>query len=86
MQKLGPFLDLLFYFDPKKLFDNDTGVKVTSIYPGNLCLCVSIYIYVLQCRRKIHDTSCNGSPKSYKSKAICWWQSGAISSFTFLSH
>jgi hypothetical protein len=45
MQKLGPFLNLLFYFDPKKLFDNNKGMKVTSIYPGNLCLCVCVCTY-----------------------------------------
>jgi hypothetical protein len=87
MQKLGPFLDLLFYFDPKKLFNNNnTSKKVTSIYPGNLCLCVCVYIHTLQWWRKIHDTSYVGSPTSYKSRATCCWQSGAISSFTFLSH
>jgi len=46
IQKLGPFLDLLFYFDPKKLFDNNTGMKVTSIYPGNMCLCVCVCVCV----------------------------------------
>ena len=46
MQKLGPFLDLLFYFNPKKLFDNNTGRKVTIIYPGNMCFCVCFYIYI----------------------------------------
>jgi len=57
MQKLGPFLDLFFYFNPKKLFDNNTGRKVTIIYPGNMCFCVFfyIYIYIRQCWRKIHD-------------------------------
>jgi hypothetical protein len=49
MQKLGPFLDLLFYFDPKKLFGNNTAVKVTSIcisrQPVLVCVCIYTYIH-----------------------------------------
>lgn len=44
MQKLRPFLDLLFYFDPKNLFNNNRyeGHKHIS---GNLCLCVCVCKY-----------------------------------------
>jgi hypothetical protein len=36
-KKSGSFLDLLFYFDPKKLSDNISGMKVTDVYhQGNL--------------------------------------------------
>jgi hypothetical protein len=50
MQKLGPFLNLLFYFDPKKLFGNNTGVKVRSICISRqlvlVCVCVCVYVYI----------------------------------------
>jgi len=48
MQKLGPFLDLLFYFDHKKLFDKNTDRKVPSMYQENMCLfvCLCLYIYI----------------------------------------
>jgi len=49
MQKLGPFLDLLFYFDPKKLFGNNTGVKVTSICISRQCVCVCVCARACAC-------------------------------------
>jgi len=43
MQKLGPFSDLLFYFDPKKLIIIE--VWRSQVYIQATCVCVCVYTH-----------------------------------------